>query len=378
MINKETILNALPKFENKYFCLAETQSVKDIMSGIKTAHIEFAPDYDNIAGYFIRPTTEQTAKAIFDFLKNNTVYEMESDRQQTVKSPGAILETNKIDCKHLSLFAGGILDAINRLGEMKIPYVYRFVSDNIMSTDPTHVFVVVNPGTNKELFIDPIPQVKNFNNRINYYYSTDKKYKTMLYKVSGAMNGFADDALNFTNKSTKAVTKAGTDIAADIDALKSVFNLFSNLFSNRPNPNDWQGWDAQDRKNGQWDGSSTRGWVLNDGDSVSNEAVNIASYIKAYGLKRLTSSGHPTTVQGTGWRDVTIAEIADKFRRGGLFDEAKGLEEIQSKFEKAGGETALTAYGNPPNTGTIKANTNMYLTFGLIGAALFFLLKKPK
>lgn len=345
MVSSQTILKALPKFENKYFCLAETQSVNDIMAGIKTAHLEFAPDYDSIAGFFIRPTAEKTAKAIFDFLKFNTIYQMESDKKQTVKSPGAILETGKIDCKHFSLFAAGVLDAINRTGKLKIPYAYRFVSDNILTPEPGHVFVVINPGTDNEIFIDPIPQVENFNDRITYYYSTDKKIKSMLYKVSGI--------------DPVSVAKDATDIG-----LKQLVTLVSSLFAKKGNPNDWQGWDAQDQAAGYPVGTQTANWILNDGDSAENEALNVVRYIQAKGAENVLRFNPILN------KTVTIEDLAKKLNRTGYAAEAAAIRE---SFKPSNPITNIFT----PSTGTTQqAGLNMWVTLAIAGAAVYFIAKK--
>lgn len=347
MVSSSTILKALPKFENKYFCLAETQSVGDIMAGIKTAHLEFAPDYDLIAGYFVRPTIEKTAKAIFDFLKYNTIYQMESDRKQTVKSPGAILETGKIDCKHLSLFAGGVLDAINRSGQMKIPFAYRFVSDNILSTEPSHVFIVINPGTDNEIFIDPIPQVQNFNDRITYYYSTDKKYKAMLYKVSGL-----DPA---------SLASEATDIG-----IKNLVSLVTSLFAKKANPNDWQGWDAQDSAAGYPVGTQPANWILNDGDSAENEALNVVRYIQAKGAANVLRFNPILN------KTVTIEDLAKKLNRTGFATEAAAIRE---SFKPASPLDFILP-GSGAAATTKQAGTNIWLTLAIAAGAVYLIAKK--
>lgn len=175
IVNRNFILSKLPRYQAQWEMLQDEQDVDDIMKGMQKVHNEFAKDYDKIAYFFVGETVVQTCENIFNFLRRETKYSIESDLHQTVRSPSAIVATGKrlgIDCKNYALFAGGVLDAINRLGLQKINYCYRFVSDDMMNQAPCHVFVVVNPGGD-EIWIDPIPQVENFNSHWTYYYPQD-------------------------------------------------------------------------------------------------------------------------------------------------------------------------------------------------------------
>jgi hypothetical protein len=194
MVRAEKILSELKPFEGSYELLSDEQTVEDIMEGMRDGHKEHAKEYDKIAKYFVGATAYQTCKNIFDFLRQSTFYYMEDEMTQTVRSPAGIVEmgaVDGIDCKNYALFAGGVLDAINRSGLQKIPYVYRFASDKLLDPTPCHVFIVAFPGTDQEIYIDPIPPIKSFNGRIKFYYYEDKKYKFMpLYKVSGCDDQF--------------------------------------------------------------------------------------------------------------------------------------------------------------------------------------------
>lgn len=309
-MDAKTILQYLPSYRGDIRVISENQSVSDIISAMGNFHKKYAADYDKIAPFFIGRNPEQTAQNIFTFLKRNCSYYIEGLEGQTVRNPSAILATGKldgIDCKNYSLFIGGILDAINRTGEQNIPFAYRYAQTDFMDSEYNHVFIVIYPGTNQELFIDPIPEVKKLDDRFPIYSYQDKKFKAMLYGVSG--------------KSRVGFTIPG--VGVDTDDLGMIFNFANNFFKNKSNPEDWRGWDNWDKTHGQWLGSSVRGWVLNDGDDVANEAVNIISYMKANGINNLINTGHKTTVDGIGWRDVTPTEIANKLVRGGFYPEAQ-------------------------------------------------------
>jgi len=144
-------------------------------------HEKYQADYDRIASLFDLAEIYDTCGEIWNFLKYNLPYVIESDSEQTVKSPAAILHPGeKIDCKHYALFAGGILDSIARKYNDGWEWCYRFASYN-RSKNPAHVFVMVFDG-NKEIWIDPV--LKSFNEKLQPNNYIDKKIMS-LYALSG-------------------------------------------------------------------------------------------------------------------------------------------------------------------------------------------------
>jgi hypothetical protein len=182
-----TLIQKLTPVEGLNRVLKVNQNVSDIISGILLTHNKWRNDYDNISENFNASSSELIGKKIFDFLKNNTFYVIESDNAQTLRSPAAILKLGSdkkigLDCKSYSLFIGGILDSLNRKGE-KIKWCYRFASYRFMDKLPHHVFIVINPGKN-EIWVDPV--LPSFNQKKQYFYKIDKKPKKMaLIQVSG-------------------------------------------------------------------------------------------------------------------------------------------------------------------------------------------------
>lgn len=169
------LMGVLAPFQNRREMLTAEQSTGDIIDAILDAHRRHAQDYSKISSFFNAGSKMQTAKKIYNFLKNNVRYVIEPGSKQTVKSPAAILATGYGDCKHYSLFAGGILQNLG------IPFAYRFASYKMFDKQPQHVFVVVNPGTSNEIWIDPV--VGEFNYKKPYTYAIDKKMA--LYSISG-------------------------------------------------------------------------------------------------------------------------------------------------------------------------------------------------
>lgn len=163
------------------------QSVGDIMTGILSTHDSYRRDYDRIAAKFDYGDTMTVCRDIYNYLLAHTHYVIEPNDKQTLRSPAAILAMGAnpkkgLDCKSYSLFIGGVLDALNRRGR-KIKWCYRFASYRLADRLPHHVFVVVNPNTNNEIFVDPV--IKPFNYKKPYFYKIDKSPRMALYSISG-------------------------------------------------------------------------------------------------------------------------------------------------------------------------------------------------
>lgn len=344
MIRREFILSKLPAYNGNADTVVNDQSVPDIIEYVKRVHKKFAGDYDNIAQYFVDDTPEKTCRNIFDFLRQSAFYFVEGDDLQTLRSPSSIVATGRtrgIDCKNYALFTAGVLDAINRSGLQYIPYCYRFASDSLFDPTPNHVFVVAFPGTDQEMWIDPIPQVAYFNERLLYYYHTDKNFKSMLQVLSGRSNRTVGDWGDTVENAVQ-----GNWVNAATSAIDNIIK------AGGPNPEDWKGWPPT--------GQDARDWVLRDGDSVHNEAVNILKFIKAYGMT-------PMLTSGAGIPAVTPAQIAAKLTRGGFPAEAQ-------EYLRMGNGTSGSGSGSGAPK-PAQAGQNALITFGLIGAGLLLLKK---
>lgn len=170
-MRRQSLLDNLPVYKGKQKVLVQNQSTKNIIDEIIKAHYLYADDYKKIAKNFEGANDLQTGKNVFNFLKNNVRYVVDSEENQKIKSPAAIIATGACDCKCYSLFIGGIL------GALKIPFIYRFASYN-KNKNLGHVFVVMY-YYGKEIFIDPV--IENFNNKKPYTYKVDK----MITSISG-------------------------------------------------------------------------------------------------------------------------------------------------------------------------------------------------
>lgn len=180
MVSIETIRNALPPFRNDRVIIKDRQGTADIVNEILKTHELYAADYDRIYQYFDTGNIYETCRGIWEFLKYNLVYNAENDSEQSTKSPSAILHPGeKIDCKHYSLFAGGVLDAIKRNEGDTWKWNYRFVS-YYPGESIGHVFVVVNDGS--EIWLDPV--LTSFDQRKKYSSKLDKA-PMALVRISG-------------------------------------------------------------------------------------------------------------------------------------------------------------------------------------------------
>lgn len=178
------LLGKLPAYQNKSVLIKKYQKTPDIINEMLKAHDRYKKDYDNICDEFWKGNVYDTCRNLWKYLKKNVQYKIEPDTRQSVKSPSAILSTGRFggynDCKHYSLFFAGVLDSLKRQGK-KIEWCYRFANYKLFSTEPHHVFVVVNPGKN-EIWCDAV--LSNFDEKKPYYNKIDKK-PMALYSISG-------------------------------------------------------------------------------------------------------------------------------------------------------------------------------------------------
>lgn len=219
-MNQQQIIGILSPYRGQVKQLVNDQSTNDIVKAIEQAHLQHQNEYKKIAHLFKGNTDRKTAQNIFNFLKQNIVYKIEPGNRQTVKSPSAFLAHGFGDCKHYSKFIAGILQQLN------IPFAYRFASYKTFDRTPQHVFVVMHPGTNKEVWIDPV--LPSLDYRKPYTHSIDKNMS--LYSISGIGNP-RRAARKAAGKTLGQRLKKGTKIVAKVAAApaRAAFLLLVNL-----------------------------------------------------------------------------------------------------------------------------------------------------
>jgi len=182
-MQKNVLLGRLKPFGGNSKMLVRDQQVPDIISAMLSAHKLYASEYDKISKDFYAGDGIQTAKKLFEFLKKNVRYKIESDKNQRIMSPSAILSLGKNDCKNYALFIMGVLDSLKRKGLIDNKIYYRFASYRLLDEIPHHVFAVIEDKNGNEFFIDPV--LSTFNERKTYYHKIDKEPTMPLYSVSG-------------------------------------------------------------------------------------------------------------------------------------------------------------------------------------------------
>jgi len=184
-MQKNLLLGRLKPFGGNSKMLVRDQQVPDIISAMLSAHKMYAGEYDKISQDFYSGDGVQTAKKLFDFLKKNVKYKIESDQAQRIMSPAAILSLGQFgaDCKTMALFIIGVLDSLKRKGLITNKIYYRFASYKLLDEIPHHVFAVIQDKDGNEYFIDPV--LSKFNERKTYYHKIDKSPSMPLYSVSG-------------------------------------------------------------------------------------------------------------------------------------------------------------------------------------------------
>jgi hypothetical protein len=378
LISAKKILSVLPEFKNSEIVLKKKQGVEDIVKGILKTHNQYFTDYDLISEFFYRGNIEDTCKYIFDFLKQNVPYQIESENYQTLRSPGAILHFPG-DCKSYALFSNGVLDSLRRKGKLKCDLIYRFAGYGVFTDYIEHVFSVCKTGKN-EIWVDPV--LNGYNEKKQPNYIVDKKINNMaLVGISGIYEngkneiGFVPQQFtgrplspqpaNPQTTSTQNALSKVSDIAALVPgwgtAIASVLKIFKG-FGSVPNPNDWMGWERLETGVGQPVGTGAQTWVMMDGDDIRNEAVNILSWIQNKGIETVINENW--AIKNRFGRYTTFNDIINKLQRAGFTSEAQMLTDSQREQEK--------------QSGTMTGKTNILVTLALVGAGIFAVSKFAK
>jgi len=400
MITKDLILSKLPPYTGNKQVLIDDQNTEDIIKGILENHEKYKDDYDKISEYFVGRNDINTAKNVFNFLKKYVPYYIEPSKLQTLRSPSAILSIKQgADCKSFSSFINGTFDSLNRKGIFKIPLAYRFASYK-NSTKPGHVFAVLYPGNENEIWVDPV--LDNFNEKKQPTYFKDKKLKMALVSMSGLdtkqptldeLKNYRDKLVTIQqkllnngqivpgsqndlqmkvaiNKVTKSIQNANLNanqigllpaIPALISTVQNFLPIVQGFFSNQANPNDWKGWDDQDIISGKPLGSSAGSWVTKDGDSVTNEASNILAWIQAHDINNVIGVNAYTK------QNVYFEDIINKLRRGNLNKEADYLISKNS---------SVSNLFKPLNSSSTQAGMSPWVILALAGAGIYFFTRK--
>lgn len=177
-MDREVLLERLPRYQRKYKLISPTQTVTKIRNQLMRSHDENAGMYDLIVDRFTRRGMPETFENLWTWIRENIRYEEEGERRQVIKTPGALIETGVGDCKSMASFVGGVCDALKRMGK---PLDWRYVFAGYGDTN--HVFVEASAG-GRDYWIDPV--LKEFDLRDPKPITVKKFQRDMaLYTLSG-------------------------------------------------------------------------------------------------------------------------------------------------------------------------------------------------
>ena len=199
MVRTGMLLGRINPYNNKKKILVENQSTNDIIQSILDNHKKYINEYKNISSFFRGSNNYETGKNIYNYLKKNISYKIDNANQQLIKSPAAILATKEADCKMYSNFAAGILD------NLKIPFVYRFAGYSAFDNQPAHVFVVINPNTKNEIWLDPV--LRQYDYKKPYNFKIDKKMAVIAVSGIGKAGKGKAKVKNVLKKGAKVIVK---------------------------------------------------------------------------------------------------------------------------------------------------------------------------
>jgi hypothetical protein len=148
------------------------QNTDDIIKQIITQHKDNLKDAEKIKHLFCGKNAENTAYNVFEFLRNEITYKIESGKNQTTKSLRRFVSDGFGDCKHYSNFVNSILSVCG------YDVIYRFTAYN-NKPDFQHVYSYL-PKQN--IIIDAV--LPNFNTQKEYSKKKDIKIMS-LYQLSG-------------------------------------------------------------------------------------------------------------------------------------------------------------------------------------------------
>jgi hypothetical protein len=231
---KNELLGKLLNFSGNKQVIVNDQQVPDIITAMLSAHKIYAHEYDKISNDFYGGNGLQSAKNVFNYLKKNVKYSIESDTNQRIMSPSAIISLEKNDCKNFALFIVGILDSLRRKGKIKNKTFFRFASYKLLDEIPHHVFAVMIDDNGDEIYIDPV--LDYFNERKTYYHKLDKKTNMPLYSISGIgkTKGFKKFVLRFSLAPARGafLLLVGLNFLGQATKLKSAFTKDANKTKN--------------------------------------------------------------------------------------------------------------------------------------------------
>jgi len=423
MITKNLILSKLPPYTGSKKVLIDEQNTDDIIKGILDNHEVYKNDYDKISEYFVGRNDINTAKNVYTFLKKYVPYYIESTKFQTLRSPSAIISIKQgADCKSYASFVNGIFDSLNRKGIFNIPLAYRFASYK-NSKNPGHVFSVLYPGSENEIWVDNV--LDNFNEKKQPTYFKDKKLKMALVSMSGLDNkqptldelkNYRDKLISIQaklvnngqivpgnqndlqmkvaiNRVTKAIQNgnvsnigdATTDAIVQASGLIPIPGLSSIVSAILPFVADRFGSPAKDANNlidklkpylAQADATKRLGLVLEAGKGISDRSKDV----EAEKLHQYYRNTYPEDYKSLSSDEkIFYNKYLDNVRMTHADGNRMYINLEKSKFTPAEisySSNVLSNLFTPSTNGTNKAGISPWILVALAGAGIYFFTRK--
>jgi len=178
MLTKSLVQRYIQPSRNEAVQIKGNYRTDDIVSVVLATDKTAWQNTAELSKHIQYTSIKDVCSQIWYFLKNNIKYQEDTPGQQLVKTPSALWNDRKGDCKSYSIFTASIL---RNLG---IPYAYRFVSFSGTET-PTHVYVIAYDGATP-IIIDAV--WTSFNSQKQYTFKQDYRMEVKepgLYAVSG-------------------------------------------------------------------------------------------------------------------------------------------------------------------------------------------------
>lgn len=136
-MNREILSRKLPRPQYKDEKLCEFQTSADIARALRRAEYNSRLHSKKLAPFFKTSNDAKTCYRVWNFLRENIIYERESKRKQTAKEINRFLYEGFGDCKHYATFCVGVLNACG------IPAFFSLISQKReFPNRPNHIYCV--------------------------------------------------------------------------------------------------------------------------------------------------------------------------------------------------------------------------------------------
>ena len=189
---------------------------RDIITTIENSEKEAIQQAQGIAYEFKGDTIKNSSLKIFDFLKNEIKYKVDSEGKQVIQLPKYLVANRKngADCKSFTLFTNAILSNLYPNN----PIFFRYASYDLADKTPSHVYAVILDENNREIIIDAVYGI--FNEQKPAQYILNKRMK--IYTISGignnGVNGWWQDAIHSAQDFASSVSNTWNGLTSQAQA----------------------------------------------------------------------------------------------------------------------------------------------------------------